>query len=156
MAVYGTDLSNKFDVVRPDIYRDENGKYVLELDFKLVSGLANVEQAIYNRLITHYWEFKLFQYYKFYNNVFDFFMTTNIPIAMVGMRVATVECLDNEPFVENVNNVKITPNEDNHAFTIKINLTVIGGKTFDITYVLTNDMSVDWISETEDELYENE
>jgi len=155
MVNYGTDFSNKFQVINPGVHSDENGDKFIELEFELVTGLDNALQAIYNRLITRYGEFKVFQYYKFYNLTYDYFMSTNIKMAMVGMRLATIDCLENEPFIETVNQVVVNPHlKDNRAFIIKPNVTLFGGKTFDIAFILRNDMTIDWISETEDQLYE--
>ena len=154
MANYGTDFDRKFEVMHYEIFTDDKGRRVLDLEFKLVHDLDNALQAIYNRLMTEYGEFELFQYFHFYNLVFNYLMTTNIPIAMEGMKVATKECLDVEPFVETVNDVNVVPVLDKRAFKIYSNITLVGGETFDIGYILRNDMSIDWISEVDNEIYE--
>ena len=155
MVNYGTDFSNKFEIINPGIHIDDDGENFIQLEFKLVEGIDNALQGIYNRLITHYGEFKLFQYYKFHNLTFDYFMKTNIKIAMIGMRLATIDCLESEPFVETVNNVTVTPNiKDNRAFIIQSNITLVGANEFNISYILRNDMTLDWISQTEDQIYE--
>jgi hypothetical protein len=154
MAHYGTDLKNTFEVVNPEIQKDENGLSFLELEFKTVSGIENLEQAIYNRLITHFGEFELFQYYKFFNPVYDYWMSTNIPLAIQGMKYGTIECLRTEPFVQEVNNVDVTSLEENRAFQININFTAVGGEKFNVSFMLYEDMTLDIASQMEEEIYE--
>lgn len=97
-SIYGTDIKNTWEV-------GPNG------DFKIVTGIENAEQAVYNRLMTKYDE--LYQFYDGYGNRdHEVIGETDKAIAENKLKIYTESCLKAEPRVEEIGEIIVTFEKD--------------------------------------------
>jgi len=96
MAEFGTDIDSSFDL---DL---RTGR------FKKVSGLNNLKQRIYKRLMTRMNELIEFGYYRYGNSSYLVIGHTDINVAALRVEVYTTECLKYEPDIKEVIGVRAT------------------------------------------------
>lgn len=97
-SIYGTDIKNTWEV-------GPHG------DFKIVTGMQNAEQAVYNRLMTKYDE--LYRFYDGYGNKdHEVIGETDKAIAENKLKIYTENCLKREPRVESIDNIAVTFEHD--------------------------------------------
>lgn len=94
-SIFGTDIKISWEV-------GPNG------DFKLISGISNAEQAVYNRLMTRFDELYLFEYVGYGNRSYEVLGETHKKIAANKLKIYTEQCLKAEPRVEEIYDVNIT------------------------------------------------
>lgn len=93
-SIYGTDVKNTWEV-------GPGG------DLKLVTGMQNAEQAVYNRLMTKHDE--LYKFYSGYGNQdHDVIGETDQAIAENKLKIYTENCLRKEPRIEKVDNISVS------------------------------------------------
>ena len=93
-------------------------------DLKLISGVDNAEQAIYNRLMTKLNELDYFGYINYGNQSYDAMGMTDLKTAEQVVILYTTNCLKIEPRVERVNNVSV---DFKGAYaTVNANIKLIG------------------------------
>lgn len=93
-------------------------------DFKLVTGLSNAEQAVYNRLKTRLGELTALGHSTYGNDAINVPGTTNRAVAENKVIIYTKNCLLQEPRVETIEDIKVIWQE--RALIIDATVTLIG------------------------------
>jgi len=116
---YGCDIKDTWTL-------DDKG------DFEIVCGLECAEQSIKNDLLTKYGELTLLGHPDHGNKSYWWLNFTDIDIATLHVLIFTEECLNEQPLVENI--IELRPDYDSlkDVLNIIIRVELVGGETISV------------------------
>jgi hypothetical protein len=110
-AIFGTDLNNTFGV-------DASG------DLKLVVGITNAEQRVYNRIMTKLDELEELGYDSYGNESQTVLGETDKKLIESKIQIYTESCLKQEPVVEDI--ISVECSFDGRIATVECEIQLIG------------------------------